>query len=110
MEKIWQRSNLKLGEELKISKQVFIEPLKAMERLTGIYYIGETNAGIMVDCMFKPAFGRRAEDCHYKIMINWGQIYCGDVKVSRANGESIHAKRIKKTFVKGKKSAEEFKH
>ena len=106
MEKIWQRSDLKLGEELKISNQVFIEPLKAAERLEGIYYIGETDAGIIVDCLFKPALGRRAEDCHYKIMINWGQIYCGDVKVSRVNGENIRAKRIKKTFVRGKKSAE----
>lgn len=96
MSKDWQRSNLVVGELLVIPKSLFIEPEKAINRLLNVTYVGETDAGILVDCSFKPGVHTNNPDkWHYKMLINWASIWAGHVKVLRTNGEQVHARRAK---------------
>ena len=92
---VWQRSNLTVGELITIPSELFIEPSKAEKRLLSATYIGETDAGLMVECSFIP--GVRTSDTskwHYKLFINWPSIWCGHVKVMRVNGEMVRARRM----------------
>ena len=92
----WQKSNLKVGESVKIPIELFIEPIKAVPRLIVTTYIGETDNGIMVDCSFQPGIHTNDKSkWHYKVFIDWASIWCGHVRVMRTNGELIKARRAK---------------
>lgn len=94
MSKNWEKSNLVVGETLVIPKELFVEPEKASKRLETATYIGETDAGIFVEFQFMPGiFPKNKEYWRYKRMINWSSIWCGQVKVKRANGEMVRARR-----------------
>lgn len=96
MSKGWQRSNLEIGEHIKVSSDIFIEPSKAVDRLIGTFYVGETEAGIIIDCSFRPAFGTKTSQTYdYKRMINWSSIWSGDIKVYDERGSLVVAKRQK---------------
>lgn len=97
MMNVWQKSNLNLGDELAISSSLFIEPQKAKQRLIAVYYIGETEHGILVDCSFRPSIGtNNPAQYHYKMMINWSSIYCGHVTVLGPDGTMVRTRRIAK--------------
>lgn len=97
MMNVWQKSNLNIGDELTISRSLFIEPQKAKKRLVAVYYIGETENGIMVDCSFRPPVKTdNPELYHYKMMINWSSIYCGHVIVLGPDGTMVRTRRIAK--------------
>ena len=96
MSRGWINSGLEVGTELKMDKNLFQEPRDAVKRIVSCTYVGETPSGIIVDCKFKPAVGsKEPESYHYKININWANIYCGDVKICLKNGSRIVAKREK---------------
>ena len=95
MNKKWKNSGLEIGTRVKISNDVFVEPSKATKRLQYVEYIGETNSGIILNCVFKPAFGARdPKDYQYRLHVNWANIYCGDTKIQLADGSLLRAKRI----------------
>ena len=92
----WEKSNLVYGEELKVPVSIFVEPEKAGKRLVSANYVGENDAGIMIDFVFRPATNSIApESFHYRRMVNWASIWAGHVKISRKDGEQIFAKREK---------------
>lgn len=92
----WQRSNLIIGESVKIPPSLFIEPCKATANLIRVEYAGETDRGILLDFFFKPAINtNNPEGFHYKRFIDWTAIYCGLVKLYKIDGEMIRAKKKK---------------
>lgn len=101
--RLWQRSDLVVGEELKVYGPVFQQYEEAKKNLISAKFIGENDNGIFIEFTFKPnvvnPFGC-TNDKKYKTMINWNSIYCGHVKVIRTNGENIYAKRIRTSFVR----------
>jgi len=92
MSRNWQRSNLRAGEELRISTSLFIGGDSVYERIESITYLGESDTGILVDCTFKPSI-RKMKSPHYKLFINWASIWCGHIKVYSGDGSLIVAKR-----------------
>lgn len=100
MSRGWQRSDLKIGEEIRIPSSLFITGTQAVERLISVTYIGEVDTGILVDCKFKASIKNIISDStHYRMMIPWASIYCGHVSVYRDDSTSIVARRIKKDQV-----------
>lgn len=96
MSKGWQRSGLKVGEEIRIPTDLFVTGKQALERLVSATYIGEVSAGLLVSCKFKPGLRNTiSNEVGYRIMIPWASIYCGQVKVYRDDSTSIIAKRIR---------------
>lgn len=93
MSRNWQRSNLRAGEELRISPSLFIGGNLAYERIESITYLGESETGILVDCTFKPSI-KKMKSPHYKLFINWASIWSGHVKVYSGDGSLIVAKRM----------------
>ena len=92
----WQKSNLNVGETVKIPIELFIEPTKAEKRLVSTTYIGETDKGLIMDCSFMPGIHTNDKSkWHYKLFIDWASIWCGHVKVMRTNGEMLKARREK---------------
>ena len=89
----WQRSGLTMGEKLIIPSRLFIEPTKAVDRLISTTYVGETDAGLMVECTFIPPVGH-TKPSHYRMMLNWASIYCGAVHVQKEDGSTIYARRV----------------
>lgn len=96
MSRGWRKSNLVYGESVRIPKELFITAENAVKRLLSASYIGETDTGIMIDCVFKPSIRAIApEHFHYKVFITWASIWDGSVKVYRSDGEQVHAYRQK---------------
>lgn len=94
MSRGWEKSRLTAGTRLRIPDSLFVEPTKAVERLISVTFVGENNAGIMVDCVFKPNWGNTVSRLnHYRIMINWASIWCGHIKVYTEDGEMLRAHR-----------------
>ena len=100
--KDWLPSDLMKDELLQIPKELFIEPSKAIQNLLYTKYIGETDAGIMVECGFRPSVGQ-TEPATYRMFLNWASIFCGHIKVYRQDGSLLRAKLKQKpseVFVK----------
>ena len=98
MEQKWEKSGLEIGTKLRIPAHILQESEKAKDRLKECTYIGETNAGIIVDLKFQPAWGsREPEMYHYRRHINWADIWRGAVKVRLEDGALIRVFRYKCT-------------
>ena len=77
----WEKSDLQIGEELKLPDDLFVMGSKHLIRAR---YIGETEKGILAECEFVPS-PLSEEINHYRIFINWSSIWCGAIKVSSGN-------------------------
>lgn len=87
MSRGWQKSNLKVGDEVRISSALLIAGDIAAEKLVRTTYIGESSTGLLLDLEF-------VKEQHYKMFINWASIWCGQVKVYRDYSTLIEAKRL----------------
>lgn len=94
MSRNWQSSNLRVGEELRISTSLFIGGESVYERIESITYLGESSTGILVDCTFKPSV-KNMKSPHYRLFINWASIWSGQVKIYSGDGSQVIAKRMK---------------
>ena len=95
MERRWAKSGLEVGTKVKISKNLLQEPEKAKGRIISCEYIGEDRSGILLDCKFKPAWGtEEPESYHYRLHVNWVDIWSNQVRVKLMNGSYIKAERI----------------
>lgn len=93
----WIKSGLEVGTKVNVPYELFQEPEDVKKRLISCTYIGETASGIMVDCKFTPAHGtREPEMYHYRMHINWANIWCGHTKVTLEDGTLIRAKLPKR--------------
>lgn len=95
MNKGWLKSGLILGEEIRIPISLFTTSIDTIEeRLKSVNYVGETDSGIMLDCRFQPGVATKNPDSwHYRMMINWATIWCGQLKLYRKDGTMIRARR-----------------
>ena len=98
MSKVWEKSYIEVGTELIVPKSILIEPSKAVERWVATRYIGETEAGILIDLEFKKSLGAH-NPCHYKRFIDWASIWCGQIKISFKDGTMLRAVRKKDNSV-----------
>ena len=94
MSRNWVMSNLKIGEDLRISPNLFIGGDSTIERLESITYLGETETGIMVKYTFKPSI-KSNKSPSYRMMITWASLWCGQVKIYAGDGTLVVAKRQK---------------
>ena len=91
---VWAKSDLCIGEDLKVPSSLFVEGEKSQKRLLSSQYIGESHAGIFIKCSFQPPVGSNAPRSNsYIIMINWQSIWCGAVKIRRIDGTLVKAVR-----------------
>ena len=96
MSRNWKKSGLKVGTPLIIPSSLFIEPTKAVDRLESVTYVGENEAGIMIDCKFKPAFNTiNPKASHYRMFLNWASIWSGicGISVLLEDGTMLRAER-----------------
>lgn len=92
----WVRSDLVVGETLKVPSELFVEPYKAQKNLISATYVGENNSGIFIDFKFNPGVcTTEPKTWHYRLMIPWASIWCGHTKICRTNGEQVRAYRKK---------------
>jgi len=96
MSRCWYKSDLVIGEKLRVPSSLFVEGEKAAQRLRYVEYIGETNTGMWIDCHFEPSLNVPEDKAHYKIMINWASIYCGHVNIYRENGSAVRINYVKR--------------
>lgn len=94
MSKNWAKSNLCIGETVRVPKDLFIEPDKSQARIQTVTYLGETSSGLLFEFEFLPSFGI-PKNCKYRRMISWASIWCGHVQIRRTNGEIVRARRAK---------------
>lgn len=87
MSRGWQRSNLKAGDEVRISSSLLVAGDIAAEKLVSTTYLGESSTGLLLDCEF-------AKHQHYKMFISWASMWCGNTKIYRADSTLIEAKRL----------------
>ena len=88
---IWKKSDLYIGEELKLPEE-FFESNEARYRLLSARFIQETDNGILVEFEF-PALLGTTEKVKYKSFINWNKIWSG-MKIQRVDGTLVRAERI----------------
>ena len=69
---IWQKSDLYIGEDLKLPDDYF-ESSEAKYRLISSRFVGETDNGILVEFEF-PALLGTTEKVKYKSFIDWNKI------------------------------------
>lgn len=94
MSKGWERSRIPIGTRVRIPDSLFVEPTKAKERLVSATIVGETDSGLIIDCVFRPGIlSTNKEGNHYKITLNWASIWCGQLRVYFENGEMLRAYR-----------------
>ena len=95
MSRGWQRSDLKIGDEVRINSDMLISGKSGMQNLERSVIVGESSTGLLIDCRFKPSLRtHNPEGCHYKMFISWSSIWCGAVNLYRDDSTSILAKRI----------------
>ena len=87
MSRGWQRSNLKVGDEVRISSALLVAGDIAAEKLVRTTYIGESSTGLLLDCEF-------VKEQHYKMFIDWASIWCAHVNVYRNDSTRIDARRL----------------
>ena len=95
---IWQKSDLYIGEDLKMPDDYF-ESSEAKYRLISSRFIGETENGIRIQFVFKPLLGSE-ENISYEAFINWNSIYCGAIKIVRTDGSLVRARRTEESNAK----------
>lgn len=94
MSRGWDISRLTVGTRVRIPRDLFIEPTKAVDRLISATFIGEYDAGILLDCRFQSSFNAINPNAnHYRMMINWASIWCGHVRIYTEDGQQIKAYR-----------------
>ena len=91
----WEKSDLKVGEEVKLPQELFISDKQA--RILKARYIGETHAGLMIECEFMPSTDSEYSRS-YRTFISWNQIWCGAVTI-KADGCPIRARRKDGVFI-----------
>ena len=95
MSRGWQRSGLKIGEEVRINESMLVAGATAMERLESSTYIGESSTGLLIDCKFTPCIRtNNPENSHYKMFIPWASLWCGSVRLYREDSTQIEARRM----------------
>ena len=96
MSKCWQRSGLKVGEEVRLPERICTSIVSRLEssRLLSATYIGETSAGMLFELKFMPAFGTtEPEMWHYRVIVDFAAVYCGQVKIVGEYLGEVVAKR-----------------
>lgn len=95
MSRGWQRSDLRIGDEVRINSDMLISGKSGMQNLERSVIVGESSTGLLIDCRFKPNLrAQNPEECHYRMFIAWSSIWCGFVKLYRDDSTSILANRI----------------
>jgi len=96
MSRGWQKSGLVYGEKLRVPSLLFVEGIRAQDRLQGAYYIGESETGIYIDCVFTPGVCTMdTSSWHYRMMIPWASIWCGHIKLYRDDDSMVNARRAR---------------
>lgn len=93
----WVKSELQIGERVRVPDEIFIVGEKARERLLATEYVGETAAGLIFRSYFRPGWGEK-EPRSYRFFINWATLYCGKVKIYRKDGTTVRARRTDEDF------------
>lgn len=84
MSRGWNRTELYIGESVDLPDEVY-QSREAKSRLLYSKYYGETDTGMIFEVGFP--YGR------YDIFIMFAAVYCGAVKIKRADGTMLHIER-----------------
>lgn len=102
MSKGWKHSDLIMGEDLSLPKEIFETGDNVLKNNRIIYsrYIGETDTGIMVEVQFRPSFASEEPLSAWAVQyfISFASVYCGDVKIYRRDRTLVRAERIREIY------------
>lgn len=93
MSRGWTRTNLTVGEIVRVPMTLCIEPEKSIPRFVSSKYVSETDMTILIDFEFKPLFGK-TENLHYRRCIDKASIWCGLIKMYDVHDNPIRVKRL----------------
>lgn len=95
MSRGWKVTDLVMGEDLILPDEFFVMPKVARQRMIYCIYAGETETGIIVEVQYKPPLFTTdpLESFRVQKFIDFGAIYCGEVKIYRRDRTLVKAER-----------------
>lgn len=99
MSRGWKPTDLITGEDLILPDNLFEMPNVARRRMIYCMYYYETETGIVVEIQYQPPYGsiEPIESFRVEKFISFASIYCGDVKIYRADKTQVRVERKRKT-------------
>lgn len=88
---MWQKSNLKPGQRMKIQEKMFVV---TGDRFIKAEYMQDTPHGILLRFFFEPGPCTEDKKWYYDFFISWVSLFCGDVKLQTEDGKDVRAIRL----------------
>ena len=91
----WEKTDLKIGEEITLPDEFFEDAKIARRRILYSRYVGETETGLIIEIQYEKGFCSEEPMSSWRVQkfVDFAAIWCGAVELRRADHTRVMVTR-----------------